>query len=431
MLPYQQTIANCFQQNNAAEADYNSYLEKASDALATIRQWQAGNTLPLLQLPSAKSDLVEIETVAARYRRKFQHVVVIGTGGSSLGAKTLVDIKRPWFTAAKPQIHFLENVDPSTLSALLSELSLPDTGFLAVSKSGTTAESMSCLTLCIAAAERADLNIADHFTFITEPGDRPLRALGEQYQCPILDHDPKVGGRFSVLSLVGLIPAAIAGVDIMAIRAGAQAVLNTVAGPVDECPPAVGAAVNMALAKHGKTLTVLMPYLDRLESFGQWFRQLWAESLGKDGKGTTPIRSMGTVDQHSQVQLFLDGPDDKFFTVLGLQAATDDIIFPAFQDSRLDYLTGRTLGDLLVAEQRATHDTLVNNGNPVRLITIEELDAFTLGALLMHYMLETIIAAELLGIDAFDQPAVEEGKVLTKQYLAEAKDRTPGSVAAE
>ncbi len=167
-----------------------------------------------------------------------------------------------------------------------------------------------------------------------------------------------------------------------------------------------------------------MPYLDRLAGFGLWYRQLWAESLGKAGQGLTPIRAMGTVDQHSQLQLYLDGPSDKMFTlVLGRPAGTGDRVAPALaSDPALGYLAGRTMGDLLDAEQRATAATLAERGRPVRVIEIQRLDEAVMGGLMMHFMLETLIAAALMGVDAFDQPAVEAGKVLTRRFLDEAAE---------
>jgi glucose-6-phosphate isomerase len=219
---------------------------------------------------------------------------------------------------------------------------------------------------------------------------------------------------------VGLLPAAVAGLDIAALRRGAAAALAPVlAGAAPgEVPAAVGAALAVATAT-SKPIAVMMAYADRLERFTRWYVQLWAESLGKDGKGTTPIAALGPVDQHSQLQLFIAGPRDKLFTVItvacagegprldpGLAAAVGE---PGF--------AGKTIGDLVAAQGRATAETLAKNGCPVRAIKLARLDEASLGELLMQFMLETIIAAQLLGIDAFDQPAVEEGKVLAKRYL--------------
>jgi glucose-6-phosphate isomerase len=222
-----------------------------------------------------------------------------------------------------------------------------------------------------------------------------------------------------------LLPALIAGLDAAALRQGAATVLEaTLAAPAPrDAAPALGAAVSIALAeRHDIAITVLMPYVDRLAPFGLWFRQLWAESLGKDGKGTTPVRALGVTDQHSQLQLYLAGPPDKLFTLVTLDQAGQGAILPPdlAGDRDLTYLAGRRMGDLLAAEQRATATSLIRNGRPTRRIRLARLDEPALGALFMHFMLETIIAADLLGIDAFDQPAVEEGKVLARQYLADS-----------
>ena len=236
-----------------------------------------------------------------------------------------------------------------------------------------------------------------------------------------MDHDPGVGGRFSVLTNVGLLPAAVCGLDIGAIRAGAADALAPVLAskPPAEVPAAVGAALAVALAA-SKPIAVMMAYADRLERFTRWYVQLWAESLGKDGKGTTPIGALGPVDQHSQLQLYIAGPRDKLFTVVtaspagrGPRMAADLAKLAGEPD-----FAGKTIGDLVAAQGRATAETLAKNGCPVRTIHLAALDERHLGELLMHFMLETIIAARLLGVDPFDQPAVEEGKVLAKKYLA-------------
>ncbi len=247
-----------------------------------------------------------------------------------------------------------------------------------------------------------------------------LRELLGKHQVPLLDHDPDIGGRYSALSNVGLLPAAMLGLDIGAIRKGAAVALQPVLDkkPPAEVPAARGAALAVALSA-SKNISVLMAYCDRLERFTHWYVQLWAESLGKDGKGTTPLAALGPVDQHSQAQLFIAGPRDKLITVVTVEAAG---LGPRM-DGALAKLAGepgfagKTIGDLVAAEGRATAETLAKNGCPVRTIHLPELDEAALGELMMHFMLETIIAAHLFGIDAFDQPAVEEGKVLAKKYL--------------
>jgi glucose-6-phosphate isomerase len=262
---------------------------------------------------------------------------------------------------------------------------------------------------------------------LTEPepsGKRNgLRALLGPVGAQVLEHDPGVGGRFSVLTNVGLLPAAIAGVDIAAVRTGAAVALAPVleGRPPAEVPAAVGAALSVALAAtRDKRIAVLMAYADRLERFTRWYVQLWAESLGKDGKGTTPLAALGPVDQHSQLQLFIAGPRDKLFTIITVDTAGRGPRIPsdlANLCGEPDF-AGRTIGDLVAAQGRATAETLAKNGCPVRSIRLSRLDEKGLGELLMHFMLETIIAAHLMGVDPFDQPAVEEGKILAKRYLA-------------
>ena len=265
---------------------------------------------------------------------------------------------------------------------------------------------------------------AERCLILTEPKDNPLRRLAERESIRLIDHDPGIGGRFSVLSNVGVLPALIAGLDAEALRRGAEAALSETlsAKTPRAAPAALGAAVSVGLAElHNLRATVLMPYADQLAPFGLWYRQLWAESLGKSGKGTAPICALGAVDQHRQLQLYLDGPADKMFTIVMLGQAGKGRRVPAdlAADPDLAYLAGRAMGDLMEAEQQATADSLMQRGRPIRVIRLERLDEERLGALLMHFILETLIAADLFGVPAFGQPAVEQGKVLARRYLGE------------
>ncbi len=402
-------------------------LERARPALDKVRRRHADGSLPLLRLPAAREDLAALKPHAERLRG-FENVVILGTGGSSLGGQTLAALTDIGFGPARggPKLWFMDNVDPATFAELLTRLDLKKTAFLPISKSGGTAETLTQLFVVLEALEAkvGKAKLADHLVTITEPSDNPLRRIATRVGCPILDHDPGVGGRFSVLSLVGMLPAMIAGLDTAAIREGAASVLDPMlaAKTADQSAPATGAALSIALWREkGIGTTVLMPYVDRLSYFGLWYRQLWAESLGKGGKGTTPVRAMGTVDQHSQLQLYLGGPADKMFTVLIRDTAGEGATVKPTAlggDASLAYLGNHSLGDLLLAEADATAATLAKNGRPTRTMRIAKLDERVMGALLMHYMLETIVAADLLELDAFDQPAVEEGKILTRQYLA-------------
>jgi glucose-6-phosphate isomerase len=412
-------------------------LSRSCGALDWLRARHADRGLPLLHLPAQRHDIQAITETAERLTTGASDIVLLGTGGSSLGGQTLAQLAGhavPGVGALRPppRLHFMDNLDPDSFGGLLQALPLATTRFVAISKSGGTGETLMQTIAALTAVKQAGLNsrIAELFLGLTEPvkaGKRNgLRDLCNAYRIPMLDHDTGVGGRFSVLTNVGLLPAAVLGLDIAAIRAGAARALAPVLekAPPEQVPAALGAALAVALAEtKGKRIAVLMAYADRLERLTRWYVQLWAESLGKDGKGTTPLGALGPVDQHSQLQLFIAGPRDKLFTIIttGCRGRGPRM------DARLAELvgepglTGKTIGDLVAAQGRATADTLARNGCPVRTMRIERLDESSLGELLMHFMLETIIAAHLLGVDAFDQPAVEEGKVLAKQYLADGE----------
>jgi len=430
-MTYVQLTSTCFSEALGAHgldrARYDQLIEAAASALAALRGWHADGSLPLLRLPETADDLPELAALADDWRGRFDDVVLLGTGGSSLGGQTLCALADRGFgpRPGAPRLRFMDNVDPDSFAVMLGALDPARTGFLVVSKSGSTAETLTQFLVCLDAFRKAlgEDEAARHFTVITEPADNVLRRIAGRFGMRVLDHDPKVGGRFSVLSLVGLLPAMMAGLDAASVRRGAAGVLRPIldGAPADSLAPVIGAAIAAGLARENRVATsVLMPYVDRLADFGLWYRQLWAESLGKGGHGTTPVNALGTVDQHSQLQLYLDGPRDKMFTIVMLACAEAGPAVPEdlADDPSLSYLRGRTIGALMDAEQRATAKTLVRNGRPTRIFRLETLDEEVMGALMMHFMLETIITAHLLGVDPFDQPAVEEGKVLTREYLA-------------
>jgi len=432
---YRQNIDRALRSGNAggvSDQAFAQMLARTERALADLRMAYESNSLPLLRLPEKTDDLVSLKKTAARLQ-KSSDIVFLGTGGSSLGGQALAqlaDYAVPGLGVlrAKPRIHFLDNLDPITFEGFLKRLPLKTTQFVSISKSGGTGETLMQTIAVISVLKKAALGkkIADHLTGLSEskqPGKHNgLRELLESHGCSMLEHGIGIGGRFSVLSNVGLLPALVLGLDVKSIRAGARETLAAVLAkraPKD-VPPAVGASLSAAAAVEGKTIRVMIAYADRLERFTRWWVQLWAESLGKQGKGATPIAALGPVDQHSQLQLWLDGRRDKLFTVLtvgvaGLGPKIDKVLArtvgePDFGDRRV--------GDLVSAQGRATVDTLAKNGCPVRTLHIDKLNERSLGALMMHFMLETIIAAHLLGVDPFSQPAVEEGKILAKKYLA-------------
>lgn len=432
-----QSIHNALEKNigphGVTDGALNAALARAEGALDWLRARHADGGLPLLGLAGKHDDLRPIIDAARRLADRATDIVLLGTGGSSLGGQALAQLAWhgvPGIGALReaPRLHFMDNIDPRTYSALLEKLPHGTTRFVAISKSGGTAETLMQTIAALSSLKAQNLGprIPDIFLGLTEPAKagkkNGLRDLLTHHHIPCLEHDAGIGGRFAALTNVGLLPAAMLGLDIFAIRSGAQEAFAPVLEKkkAADVPAALGAALSVALAEtKGKSISVVMAYADRLERFTRWYVQLWAESLGKNGKGTTPVAALGPVDQHSQVQLYLGGPRDKAFTVL----STDTKGVGPKMDAELSKLAGesafagKTIGDLVDAEARATAETLAKNGCPVRTIHIPQIDEASMGELLMQFMLETIIAAHLMGIDAFDQPAVEEGKVLAKKYL--------------
>ncbi|MEN3930023.1 glucose-6-phosphate isomerase [Microvirga sp. W0021] len=403
-------------------------------AVERLRNDYKAHRLPLLSLPEVTEDLAAIEEMAAKIRKDATDVVILGTGGSSLGAQTLAqlrDYKVPGLEhfQENPRIHFMDNLDPQTFGRLLQVLPLATTRFVAVSKSGGTGETLMQSIAVLALLEKSGLKakISELVFGLSEPrkqgGKNALRDLLEPEGVGFLEHDPNVGGRYSVLTNVGLLPAAILGLDIKAIRKGAgDAIAALVSGaPANSFPAAIGASLNLAAIMEGKNIAVIKAYADKFERMTRWWVQLWAESLGKDGKGTTPVAAIGPVDQHSQLQLYLAGPSDKLFTVITTGVSGKGPVMDTALSNRASEpeFANKHIGDMVAAQGRATADTLARNGRPTRRMHIESLDERSLGELLMHFMLETILTGYGLGVDPFDQPAVEEGKILAKKYLAE------------
>lgn len=422
---FEHNIDNCFEEaigpGGLSRADFQAVLDNTAPILASLHQRYDDRSLPFLHLAEQRLDLGPLAELAQDIKSRATDVVILGTGGSSLGAQAVTAIGDGTADGA-PRLHFPDNLDGHEFAALLGRLDLHASFFVTISKSGGTAEVLAQTLVAMSACIDDGLELPRHFLFISQPADSPLRRLAKRWEIDTLDHDPGLGGRYAVLSLVGMLPALLLGMDAALVREGAQASLAQVLGAKagDGVAPAEGAALSVALMGAKKLgIHVFMPFTDRLERLAMWYRQLWAESLGKEGRGSLPVRALGPVDQHSQLQLYLDGPADKFFTLMTLDSVGTgpEIDTGLAADPDLDYLTGRTIGDLVAAEARATAETLAAKGRPVRHIRLQRLDEAVLGALLMHFMLETVIAGGLLGVDPFDQPAVEAGKLLAKRTL--------------
>ena len=375
-------------------------------------------------------------------RGRYTDVVILGIGGSALGPVALRTALRPsaWNLlddAARdgyPRLHVLDNVDPETISALLERLVLANSLFIVTSKSGGTAETMSQFLIVHDRVVKAHLKTPEHFVFVTDPKQGALRPLAESLSVHALDIPPSVGGRFSVLTPVGTLPAALIGIDVAALLEGARdMVARCEADELGRNPAGVFATLQwLADTRHGKSITVLMPYSDPLRDFAAWFVQLWAESLGKhkpDGSsvGQTPIPALGATDQHSQVQLFMEGPKDKVVSFIAVDERATDLTIPhGFSEVKeLGYLGGNTLGELIDIEQRATAGALAKRGRPNLTMRLDRVDAWHVGGLMMLLEMATAYAGQLYGVDAFNQPGVELGK-----QFAYAQLGRPGADAA-
>ena len=393
-------------------------------ACSLLQRIEAG-ALPAFSCVEHDGDLEDWARISG-HLAAFEHLVLLGTGGSSLGAKSLLELVRPPLGYKGKTFHFVENVDPHTLATLRAYPAPAKTGYLVISKSGTTAETLAQF-LCVLSALRSSVgeaHLRDHVLVITENADTPLRALARQFDLPVCDHPKDIGGRFSVFSCVGMIPAMLMGVDVAGVRKGARQVLASFSREGADHSAARAAHACVSLERRGHGVHVMMPYCDRLGVFTKWWAQLHGESLGKDGQGSFPVAALGTVDQHSQLQLFLEGPRLGIYTLLLTNAAGRGDAFHVEDlslDARLSYFKDRTVGDLLAAEQEATLMCLRAQGRPVRTLRFDDVTPQTLGALMMHAFLEVTLCAQLMGIDAFSQPAVEEGKILTRKFMQEGR----------
>jgi glucose-6-phosphate isomerase len=359
-------------------------------------------------------------------------VVVLGIGGSALGTVALRTalLPRDWNArpstqrGGRPRLHVLDNVDPRSVRGVLEQVDPARTRFVVISKSGTTAETMSQYLLVRERLRAAGVAPADAFVFVTDPAKGVLRRIARDEGIATFDVPPNVGGRFSVLSPVGTVPAALLGLDVGALVVGAVAMRDRCAEGVFRRNPALAFAALQwrAHAEQSQGMHVLMPYSDALRDLAPWFVQLWAESLGKrtpEGAhvGPTPIVAVGATDQHAQVQLFMQGPADKTVTFIDVEEPEGgELTIPGVGTegpAELAYLGGHGFSELLRAECRATAGALAQAGRPTMTLRVSRVDAWHLGGLFMLFELATIYAGQLYGVDPLDQPGVELGKQLT------------------
>jgi glucose-6-phosphate isomerase len=404
---------------------------------AEVRKRRAAGEYGFYKLVEQGPTVRAIKTFAEGLGQAHDHVLVLGIGGSALGTKALLNgLRSPawneWDDEGRdffPRLTILENIDPTSIAAALERIDPRRVLVNVISKSGGTAETMAQYLVVRAWLEEALGPAAyRHLVFTTDPVRGALRELAQRDHIATLDVPPDVGGRFSVLSPVGLLPAALVGIDIDGLLEGARRALDRAeSDDLFQNPAALYAALLWeADVKLGAGVHVLMPYTDRLREFAEWYRQLWAESLGKrvnrEGHtvhfGPTPVAAVGATDQHSQVQLFMEGPFDKVITFVVVEDLGVDVRIPRPGSASglppdLDYLPGHTLGELLRAEYEATSSALVQMGRMNCTLRLPDLTAATMGEMIMFFQLATGYAGVWYGIDPFDQPGVELGKRLT------------------
>jgi glucose-6-phosphate isomerase len=393
-------------------------------------------------LPKNTSLADEIMERAEKLKGRYENLVVLGIGGSALGNIALQTALNPYMynlddkvRNGRPRLFVFDNVDPAQLSSFMNQLGdgLKRTLFNVISKSGRTAETAAQFLYIKEklASECPEESPADHIIVTTgfetnKEGqfDSTLYRIAEDSKLPLLEVPKDVGGRFTVLSAVGLFGAAMCGIDIYSLLEGARDMHERVSRvDFEKNPAVVNAAINYHYYNHGKKNSVIMPYAYALKDMADWYRQLWAESLGKaedldENKvfvGPTPVKALGVTDQHSQVQLYREGPNDKLFTFLQVENFGDDLVIGPAPDcaAELEYLAGKKMSTLLNSEKKATEYALIESKRPCLTVLFPELNAYTVGQFIYLYEVTTSFAGALFNIDTYNQPAVELGKEAT------------------
>lgn len=419
------------------ERQIASYVEEVEAAFAAVTAGRGKGMMGWTELPYNQDEVVEDILATAKYVRKnFEYFVVLGIGGSALGPIAAFQAichlhynDLPKRKRKGPKFYVEDNVDPERMAALFDVIDVEKTMFNVITKSGSTSETMTQYLIIndILKAKLGD-KAKDHIIATTSANSGNLIKIAQKEGYKTFYIPNGVGGRFSELCPVGLLPAAVVNIDIKGLLQGARYMDEQCNNPNVKKNPALLAALLQYMAmKRGKNISVMMPYADGLKYVADWYAQLWAESLGKnknlDGtacnKGQTPVKSLGVTDQHSQVQLYAEGPFDKVITFIGVDNYREEVKIPQGCEDfpNVNFLCGHTMNELITAERKATEYALTKAGKLNHTIMLPVLNEFTLGELLMFFMLKTAYAGALMGIDTFNQPGVEEGKNATYALL--------------
>lgn len=415
--------------NTELRSDFRSYLQKVTDIIQILYNSKndSKSMTGWINLPHDVNVFNNVNEYANQIRneRKYEHLLILGIGGSSLGAQALLDgLNTPyWNRLSKGKrkggltVDFIDNLDPVVIRTVLSRLKLTKTLFLVISKGGGTLETIVSM---LVAKEWTGENFYNQCVFITTKDKGLLSDIAKEKGIKTFYIPENVGGRYSVFSPVGILPAALCGLDINEIREG-------ILRADDSCRQGnlkTNIAATIALCSYfsyqaGRNVFVLMPYSTCLKKFADWFVQLWAESLGKNGKGSTPLPGIGATDQHSQIQLFNEGPNDKLICFLKILKHKRDLSIPDFSSEKEEFkiYSGHKIGKVLNLELAATKRAITERGKPNFSLILPELNEYYLSYLMYIFEFATAIMGGLIGVNPFDQPGVELAKKYTKEAL--------------
>lgn len=430
-------------EHGVTPADINDIAPRVADAHAILMKERKDGAYGFWDCYKDKAVFADVAAKAKTFLDKgYDNLVVLGIGGSALGTTALATaLLPPYYNLMSkagrkkhPRLFVMDNIDPITFRQMLRLCPPGKTLYNVISKSGETAETMTQLMIVLDVLESklGKDAVKDHLVVTTGPRDKSkslMHPVVDEYKLTSFVIPLNVGGRFSVFTPVGLFPAAMLGMDIAAMAEGCAAMDAACAtAELDKNPAYLHGAVQyIAATAKGKPMSVMMPYSDQLRNVADWYRQLWAESLGKEHNlqgesvfaGQTPINALGATDQHSQVQLYREGPNDKIFTVLEVKRFDKTLKIPntLASISELNYLRGATMNKLMAAELQGTVDALKMSGRPVCRITLPKVNAHTVAQLLYMLEVETALAGRLFNVNTFNQPGVEEGKILARRLM--------------
>ncbi|MEA2066188.1 MAG: glucose-6-phosphate isomerase [Thermotogota bacterium] len=433
-------FSNCFKENLGTGFTVSELLTDASTVTHSLNYIE--ESVPgFLRILKTDESLNEVKSLE-KWVQKFDSIVVIGIGGSALGNRALHSALKgfSWNDLSnnqregKARVLVLDNVDPESFKVIIDKINFKNTLFNVISKSGTTVETMANYLVIRQLLENQGIPPKEHFLFTTDSKKGVLREIADKEGIRTLNIPHDVGGRFSVLTQVGLLSAMAEGINIEDLYEGAKKAVRKYINceKPEENPLVVAALIFHKSIKQNKNISVMMPYSKRLYDFADWYRQLWAESLGKrydlDGRevniGQTPVKALGAIDQHSQIQLYNEGPNDKIITFIKVNEFSNEIKLPVYENipDELQYLSGNDFSNLIIRELEGTAAALTNNGVQNMTVIFDKINESSIGDLIVFYELLTAVMGKLLNIDPYNQPGVELGKKITRLLMGKEEE---------